>query len=149
MTIKTKITTLLRHACILLGVVLLPVIVYDMQIPHLEFAGAVTYPLYAAYWIAKIKRRRLRFVLFHLFTMLVVTIPALSIKATPTLMAALPTFIALAPLPASLFYRSQGARERAANCVFSSLMTLPLGLLLSGFALYAIGMSSAMSAVRD
>lgn len=145
--IKIMIATLLRHALLLLVVVLLPVIVYDMQIPHLEFAGAATYPLYAAYLISKIKRRRPRFLLFHLLTLLAPVAVLLATNTDSIVLAALPTVIALLPLAAAMLYRRQGKREDAADCVFSSLIAIVPGLLLSGLAVLAIGMSG-MPAMR-
>jgi hypothetical protein len=56
------VAAFMLHACILLCVVLLPPIVYDavrtssyQGIEWLHFSGGATYPLYAIYWISKLK----------------------------------------------------------------------------------------------
>jgi hypothetical protein len=148
---QSFMATLMLHALILLGVVILPVVVYNVvsasslrRIQGLEFSGGATYVLYAVYWIAKIPSFRIKFILLHLATLLVVALTTanFSTRSTPAIAAVLPTIVGVLPglgICSSWFRRINGI---AATCCISILLALPLGAILSFLILYGSAMSS-------
>ena len=138
------------HACILLFVVLLPPIVYDavsssryQKIEWLHFSGGATYPLYAVCLISKLKSFRARFMLLHLTFVLIVAVVALSTGGrTPSMFVAfLPAAGAALPLPGAVASWLQGRGRLAVTCLVSSLLALPVGVLLSLLIVYGVAMA--------
>lgn len=139
------------HVCVVLLVVLLPPIVYSavsasryQGIDWLTFSGGVTYPLYAIYWIARLKNFRVRFILLHLA--LVLTIAAatafVSNRSTPLLVAFLPTIAAALPILGSVASRMYGSGRVAVTCLVSSLLALLVGVPSSLLIAYGMGMAA-------
>lgn len=139
------------HVCVVLLVVLLPPIVYSavsasryQGIDWLPFSGGVTYPLYAIYWIARLKNFRVRFILLHLA--LVLTIAAatafVSNRSTPLLVAFLPTIAAALPILGSVASRMYGSGRVAVTCLVSSLLALLVGVPSSLLIAYGMGMAA-------
>ena len=139
-----------RHAFILFAVIVLPPFVYDAvsssrfrEIEWLHFSGGATYPLYAAYLIAKLKNFRVKFILLHLILVLVVTVVAVSTgKSASMFVALLPTAASVLPLLGAVASWVRGSRKLAVTCLVSSLLALLVGVPLSGFIVYGMGMSA-------
>ena len=139
------------HVCVVLLVVLLPPIVYSAVSASryqgdewLLFSGGATYPLYAIYWLAKIKNPRVRFILLHL-TFVLMTAAAtafVSNRSTPLLVAFLPTIAAALPILGSVASRMHGRSSAAATFLVSSLIALLVGVPSSLLIAYGMGMAA-------
>jgi len=145
------VAAFMRHACILLCVLLLPPIVYDavrtssyQDIEWLHFSGGATYPLYAIYWLSKLKNFRAKFILLHLTVVLIVAVVAAfaSNRHTPMLVAFLPTAAAALPLPAALASWLHYRRNRAVTYMVGSLLALLIAVPSSLLIIYGMAMSS-------
>ncbi|MDQ0033342.1 hypothetical protein J2W30_001089 [Variovorax boronicumulans] len=139
------------HACIVLLVVLLPPIVYSavsasryQGVDWLLFSGGVTYPLYAIYWLAKIKNPRVRFILLHLtFVLMIATATAfVSNRSAPLLVTFLPTIAAALPILGSIASRMYGRSRVAVTFLVSSLIALLVGVPSSLLIAYGMGMAA-------
>ena len=139
------------HACILFCVVLLPPIVYDavrtsayQGIEWLHFSGGVTYPLYAIYWIAKLKNFRAKFILLHLTIVLMVAVATAfaSNRHTPLFVAFLPTAASALPLLGALASWLHGSRKLAVTYLVGSLLALLIAIPASLLIIYGMAMSS-------
>jgi len=148
---RSFMATLALHALILLGVVILPVIVYNIvsasnlrRIQGLEFFGGATYVLYATYWIAKIRSFRAKFILLHRTALLAtaITTATLFTRFTPAAAAALPTIVGALPALGILSSRFRRISGIAVTCFISILLALPLGVVLSFLIIYGSAMSS-------
>jgi hypothetical protein len=140
------------HACVVLLVVLLPPIVYDAVsasshagIKWLQFSGAITFPLYAAYWIAKLRKPRTRFVLLHLILVLALIffVALTSNRSTPMLLALLPVIGAAAPLLGTVVSWLRGNSRLAVTCLVSSMLALLIAASSSLLLIYGVAMSPA------
>lgn len=141
----------MRHAFILLCVVLLPPIVYDavrtsayQGIEWLHFSGGASYPLYAMYWISKLKNFRAKFILLHLTVVLTIAVATAfaSNRHTPMFVAFLPTAAAALPLLAALVSWLHDRRERAVTYMVGSLLALLIAVPCSLLIIYGMAMSS-------
>jgi len=139
------------HACILFCVVLLPPIVYDavrtsayQGIEWLHFSGGVSYPLYAIYWIAKLKNFRAKFILLHLTVVLMVAVATAfaSNRHTPMFVAFLPAAASALPLLGALASWLHGRRKRAVTYLIGSLLALLIAIPASLLIIYGMAMSS-------
>ncbi|KQU89029.1 hypothetical protein ASC78_22895 [Variovorax sp. Root318D1] len=145
------VAAFMLHACILLCVVLLPPIVYDavrtssyQGIEWLHFSGGATYPLYAIYWISKLKNFRAKFILLHLTVVLMVALVTAfaSNRSTPLFVAFLPTAASALPLLAALVSWLHDRRKRAVTYMVGSLLALLLAVPCSFLIIYGMAMSS-------
>ena len=139
------------HACVVLLVVLLPPIVYSavsasryQGVDWLLFSGGVTYPLYAIYWIARLKNFRVRFIWLHLTFVLAIAAATafMSNRSTPLPVAFLPTIAAALPILGSVASRMYGSGRVAVTCLVSSLIALLVGVPSSLLIAYGIGMAA-------
>lgn len=139
------------HACVVLLVVLLPPIVYSavsasrcQGIEWLLFSGGVTYPLYAIYWIARLKNFRVRFIWLHLTFVLTIAAATafMSNRSTHLPVAFLPTIAAALPILGSIASWMHGFRRVAATFLVSSLLALLVGVPSSLLVAYGIGMAA-------
>lgn len=150
---------LVLHIPLLLFVTLVPVAVYERvsnsawrNVPGLDFAGGITYPLYAAFLVSRLKSTRAKFILFHLLLLLTLswmafTIGGRSNSAAMIAMVILPALVGAMAIPLAITAYLRHKVQLAKTCLFSTLLSLPIGLALSVLALYGIG-RSAMSGMR-
>jgi hypothetical protein len=147
----SMLAVLLLHSCILFGVVILPVVVYEIDrisghqgITGVEYAGGITYPLYTLYWISKLKSSRARFILTHLTILLTVAFAAqiTSTRQTPVGWATLPTIVAAIPMLGMLMPWVRRVQGLAKTCLISTLIALPIGMGLSFFIVLGLAMSA-------
>jgi hypothetical protein len=147
------------HVMLLLVVTLVPVQIYEMvrtsawhDVPGLDFAGGITYPLYIAYLISRLKSTRAKFILFHLLILLTLAWlgMGISIRSNSILMMVsllLPSVIGAMPLPLAVIAYIRRNMHLVRTCLVSTLLSLPIGLALSMLVLYGMGRSS-MSGMR-
>ncbi|MBJ2157527.1 hypothetical protein [Variovorax sp. IB41] len=142
--------TFALHAFVALFVVLLPPIVYDAvvssrlaSIEWLQFSGGITYPLYAVYWIAKLRNPRARFMLLHLILILTLIFFAAfaSNRLTPMFVAFLPVVGAAAPLLYAVASWLRGNGRLAVTCLVSSLVALLIAAPSSVLLIYSAAIS--------
>ena len=145
------VAAFMLHACIVSCVVLLPPIVYEAvrsssyrEIDWLHFSGAATYPLYAIYWIAKLKNFRAKFILLHLTFVLAITFftALTSNRSTPMLVEFLPTAASALPLFGAVASWLYGSSRLAFTCLVSSLLALLIGVPSSFLIIYGVAMSA-------
>ncbi|MDQ0023796.1 uncharacterized membrane protein YhaH (DUF805 family) [Variovorax paradoxus] len=145
------VAAFMLHACILLCVLLLPPIVYDavrtsnyQGIEWLHFSGGATYPLYAIYWLSKLKNFRAKFMLLHLTVVLTIAVATAfaSNRHTPMFVAFLPTAAAALPLLAALVSWLHDRRKPAVTYMVGSLLALLIAVPSSLLIIYGIAMSS-------
>jgi hypothetical protein len=148
---RSRAATLVCHTCTLLVVVALPPIVFEIigstslqNIRGSGFLGGITYPLYAAYWITKLKYPRAKFMLLHLVFVLTVAFATAVTggRSTPLSVAWLPSIAAILPLLGTAVSWSRGNRRLATTYALSSLAELPVGVLSSVVIIYGMAMSS-------
>jgi len=150
---------LVLHIPLLLFVTLAPVAVYERvstsawrDVPGLDFAGGITYPLYTAFLISRLKSARAKFILLHLLLLLTLswlafTIGGRSNSVAVITMVVLPALVGAMAIPLAITASLRHKVQLAKTCLFSTLLSLPIGLALSVLALYGIG-RSAMSGMR-
>jgi len=145
------VATFMLHTCIVLCVVLLPPIVYDAirsSSPRggdwLQFSGGATYPLYAIYWIVKLKNFRAKFALLHLtFVLTIILVTAFtSGRSTPVFVAFLPTAASALPLLGAVASWLYGNSRLAVTYLVGSLLALLIGVPSSFLIIYGMAMSS-------
>jgi hypothetical protein len=148
---RSVVAAFMLHACILLCVLLLPPVVYDavrtssyQGIEWLHFSGGATYPLYAIYWISKLKNFRAKFILLHLTVvlMIAVTTAFASNRHTPMFVAFLPTAASALPLVGALVSWLHGNRKLAVTYLVGSLLALLIAIPASLLIIYGMAMSS-------
>ena len=93
--------------------------------------------------------RRRKFIALHLLLLLAALVALGADNRPSDALAVLPTLLAGLPLPAAVIAALRRQRRLAVTCLLSALIALPLAMTMSMALLYATGMSSAMSAVRD
>ncbi|MHC6054164.1 hypothetical protein ACYT85_19990 [Ralstonia solanacearum] len=142
------------HFVLICLVTLTPPLLYDrlaaagVTDPLLQFSGALTYPPYIGYWIARIKHARIRITLFHLLSFVAVAgccVVGLDSRGVNEIVPVLGVPIALLPsliLAIAMLFRRQMAVAR--SHLYSFLLLLPLALLVE----YGILQAIALSAMR-
>ncbi|MFZ6731257.1 hypothetical protein ACO0LG_04965 [Undibacterium sp. Ji42W] len=144
------------HLFLILLVMILPPLIYDYishtdlsNVPGMLMIGGLSYPVYFSYLATRLHSARARLILLHLIAMLTISFFMLdaSGRTTPLVVLLLPAILGLIMLPAAAMARLRKQRELAINCLWSSLVSGPLGLILSILAIYSAGMS-AMSGMR-
>ncbi|MFZ6676907.1 hypothetical protein [Undibacterium sp. Tian12W] len=144
------------HLFLILLVLILPPLVYDYishtklsNVPGMLMLGGLSYPAYFSYLATRLRSARARLILLHLIALLTISFFMLdaSGRATPLIVLLLPAILGLITLPAALIARLRKQRALAITCLWSSLVSGPLGLILSMLAIYGAGMS-AMSGMR-
>ncbi|BBB58283.1 hypothetical protein UNDKW_0010 [Undibacterium sp. KW1] len=144
------------HLFLILLVLILPPLVYDYishtnlsNVPGILMLGGLSYPAYFSYLATRLHSDRARLILLHLIAMLTISFFMLdaSGRTTPLIMLLLPAILGLIMLPAAAIARLRMQRALAINCLWSSLVSGPIGLILSMLAIYGAGMS-AMSGMR-
>jgi hypothetical protein len=148
------------HSLLILLVVAVPVVVYEQvsQIgmgrqgtTDLSLVGGVTYPLYAIYWISRLKSVGLKATLIHLITVLTATFLVGEMYTHPSdwseVQAGVPMLLSGAGLALALFARLGQRRTLAKALFISTLVTLPVAMGGSLLLLIGQGMS-AMAGMR-
>ncbi|MES2040145.1 MAG: hypothetical protein V4495_20200 [Pseudomonadota bacterium] len=144
------------HVFLILLVLILPPLVYDYishtslsTVPGMLMLGALSYPAYFSYLVTRLHSARARLILLHLITLLTLSFFMLmaSDRSTPLIVVLLPAILGLVTLPAAVIATLSKQRPLAINCLWSSLVSGPIGLALSMLAIYGVGMS-AMSGMR-
>ncbi|MFZ6654688.1 hypothetical protein [Undibacterium sp. TJN19] len=147
------------HIFLILIVLILPPVVYDFvsssslshlsHVNGLDMTGGLAYPAYFSYWVTRLRSARARLILLHLIALLTISFFTLeaSGRSTPLFVILLPAIVGLITLPIALLATSRGQKPLAVNCLLSSLVNGPLGLILSLLTIYGAGMG-AMSGMR-
>jgi|GEM_PF-2034857 len=144
------------HLFLILLVLILPPVVYDYishtelsNVPGMLMLGGLSYPVYFSYLATRLHSARTRLILLHLIAMLTISFFMLvaSGRTTPLIVVLLPAILGLITLPAAAIAWLCKKIPLAINCVWSSLISGPIGLALSILAIYGAGMS-AMSGMR-
>lgn len=144
------------HLFLILMVLILPPLVYDYishtdlsKLPGMLMLGGLSYPAYFSYLAIRQRSDRARLILLHLIAMLTISFFMLdaSGRTTPLMVLLLPAILGLITLPAAVIVWMRRQRALAINCLWSSLVSGPIGLFLSVLAIYGAGMS-AMSGMR-
>jgi hypothetical protein len=137
---------------------IIPLVVFDLAAPHvgdsspLTFVGGLTYPLYAGWWISRVRHPRLRAILLHLLAFatamaaLVLLLDALG-KQGVVIALFMPATLLLPSLALLLVRAAQRRGYDARTHLYGLLLLLPFALLLTWLLLYAVGMS-AMQGMR-
>jgi hypothetical protein len=140
------------HSLILLLVTCLPPLIYEAvdrsrwrDIDGIAFAGGVTYPAYACYWILKIGNARARFILLYLLSLLTISCLATGLwpHNPPVPVLVLPAIVGALPLFGALYLRAVGEQHAAKTCLLSAVVSLPVGVAFSTVIIFGAAMSTA------
>lgn len=146
------VANILLHALAVLVVVILPPFTYDAvvssglrDVPGMAFVGGVAYPVYAVYWINRLKSLRAKFVLIHLVLLLSASLSIFVVVdcswSASLFLTPLPALVGAAPLVAGVtLLLGKKDRRFAITCLLSSLVFLPVGVFLSLLFLYGVAM---------
>ncbi|MGH1515828.1 hypothetical protein [Ralstonia solanacearum] len=135
------------HFVLICLVVIIPPLLFERMAwaksDFLQCIGGITYPLYIGYWISRVKRERIRIMLFHIMDFFVfVPLCIISFRwlSEGVYILALP--IALLPsliLAIAMLFRRQVAV--AGSHFYSFLLLLPLALFAEYWLLQAFALS--------
>lgn len=146
---------LIVHALVVVLVVMTPVMVYDQmnalylsghrQVDAFYFIGGVTYPLYAIYWLLKIRSLTFKVTLIHLVALVSLTLFISGLCDAwklPTLQLVCPLALALTALPLALLARVTGKIQVAKAFLIGTAVSLPIAGAMSVLLAFGQGMSA-------